>query len=62
MKQISNIQEPFSIDKSLKKKQTNVNEMRNFIWTTNAIAPIATASFCDEERRAKDIAESGISS
>jgi len=26
MKQISNIQEPSSIDKSLKKKQTNVNE------------------------------------
>ncbi|MDP9954839.1 hypothetical protein J2X97_000476 [Epilithonimonas hungarica] len=28
----------------------------------NPIAPIAAASFCDEERRAKDIAESGISS
>jgi len=36
MKQISNIQEPFSIDKSLKKKQTNVNRFDKVDMKNNA--------------------------
>ncbi|MGH1517896.1 hypothetical protein [Chryseobacterium sp. JK1] len=50
MKQISNIQGPSSIDKSLKKKQTNVNENDSLIFKTIILAPIATASFCGAKR------------
>jgi len=38
IKQISNILQPFSIDKSLKKKQTNVNGIALYVRFNGALA------------------------